>query len=187
MGCTVAFVKLLAVVVCGVVAVTIFTLLSSTTYDVQMAHIDAVTTRHLFTEQQTTARHMFSEQQQTIRTLAEVNGATTRAAIAAQASQVWAHEVGDSVRTVAAWMGISVILAVALWQVSKTVRHWMAHRSLLLLFAAECLPDADPRGVRVELVGSRWMLRDYSTRQQWDIDVARAALAQRGLLTVDMD
>jgi hypothetical protein len=58
---------------------------------------------------------------------------------------------------------------------------------LLLLFAAQYLPGAP--NVRIEAAGrgGPLLLRDYDTGRQWPVEVAQAALVQRGLLPVTND
>lgn len=139
-----------------------------------------------------TTRTLFTQQQETIRFLAEVNGRTTIAAIQGQTSQVWAREAGDTVRTVAALLAVGAMACVALWQGGKSYRRWLAERNreraILLAYADAFFPDpARRRSVRVERVHGQLVARDYATRQWWSIDTARAALAERGLLTVDVE
>lgn len=172
-----AFVRALIFGAAGFVSVWIIGTVAETTQVMQLASISAETTQTLFIQQQ-----------ETIRFLAQVNGETTRAALSAQTSQVWAREAGDAVRTVAALLAAAVVASVLGWQGFKTARHWLTERNreraILLMFGRELLPDADPRSIRVERVEGRLMLRDYATRRQWGVPAAQAALAERGLLTV---
>ncbi len=169
-----AFFRALAFLAACAASIVIVATIGGNISDMQVASINAETTQTLFIQQQ-----------ETIRTLAHINGQTTVAAIQGQTSQVWAHEAGDSLRTVALLACAALVAAVIVWQAAKTLRHWLTERRILLLYAAEFLPGADPRSVRVEMVGGRWLLRDYSTRTQWPVETAQAALVQRGLLTVD--
>ena len=136
-----------------------------------------------------TTQHLFREQQETIRFLAQVNGETTRAAIAGTTSQVWASEMGDAARTWAVMLAVAAVASVALWQGGKAYRHWLTERNreraILLAFRAEFFPDAPPGAVRVEEVDGLRMIRDYSTLRQWPLPAVQAALAQRGLLPMD--
>lgn len=154
------------------------------------AAIDAVCALGMADISGQTTRALFADQQETIRFLAEQQGLTTRAIIEGNTSQTWAREMGDSIRTVAALLSAAAVAVVLSWQGGKSFRHWLTERNrqraILLMYADQFLPEAQRQGrVRIERVRGELMLRDYDTLQQWPVEAAQAALANRGLLPVD--
>lgn len=135
-----------------------------------------------------TARFISGQENETARVALVQAGETARHAATQQTYQVWAQEAGDSFRTALMWLVGGAVAALAIWRLSLVaLAHLDARRErqrMAAMFAVHVL-QARREQVRLERVEGKWMLRDYSSRQQWPFDVARTALAERGLLTVD--
>jgi hypothetical protein len=118
------------------------------------------------------------EYHETERTRIEETNDTARTLAAQETLRVWAM-----------WGMAGAVAIVIAVQAGRTIRHVATvqsqERRLLLLFAAQCLPDG--HNIKVERVGPERQLvvRDYDTMQQWPAETARTALVERGLLTVD--